>query len=146
MQIKPLEERNDIIINQLTDIWQSSVIATHDFLSSADIAELTPQVREYLKSIETLHCYYDKNGSIQGFLGMEGKKIEMLFIPADCIGKGIGKALLNYAITNLGAIYVDVNEQNDKATGFYLHMGFRVISRSELDGQGRPFPILHLGL
>ena len=52
--------------------------------------------------------------------------------------------LVDRAIGSYGATKVDVNEQNDQATRFYLHKGFRIISRDALDGQGNPFPILHL--
>ncbi len=31
-----------------------------------------------------------------------------------------------------------------QACGFYDHMGFKVESRSELDDQGQPYPVLHL--
>ena len=41
---------------------------------------------------------------------------------------------------------VDVNEQNEKALQFYLHLGFQVIGRDETDSMGKPFPILHLQL
>ncbi len=41
---------------------------------------------------------------------------------------------------------VDVNEQNPQAVGFYEHMGFRLVSKSELDGEGKPYPILHMQL
>ncbi|WP_374755463.1 hypothetical protein [Runella slithyformis] len=41
---------------------------------------------------------------------------------------------------------VDVNEQNPQALGFYERMGFAVISRSALDGLGKPYPLLHLQL
>ena len=41
---------------------------------------------------------------------------------------------------------VDVNEQNEQAIGFYQHYGFKTISRSELDGTGKPYPILHMEL
>jgi hypothetical protein len=33
-----------------------------------------------------------------------------------------------------------VNEQNVQAVGFYLHMGFEIVARSELDGTGKPYP------
>ncbi len=39
---------------------------------------------------------------------------------------------------------VDVNEQNTQALDFYLRRGFHVVGRSPLDGQGRPYPLLHL--
>lgn len=49
-----------------------------------------------------------------------------------------------YSIQN--AIKVDVNEQNNHALGFYEHIGFKVVGRSPLDGQGEPYPILHMAL
>lgn len=88
----------------------------------------------------------DPRGSIAGFIGTYAEKIEMLFIRPDCRGKKIGKTLVEYAIATLGASKVDVNEQNMKATGFYLHMGFRVLKRSELDAMGKPYPLLHMEL
>jgi putative acetyltransferase len=39
---------------------------------------------------------------------------------------------------------VDVNEQN--AEGRRGHMVFEQVGRSELDGQGNPFPLLHMQL
>lgn len=39
---------------------------------------------------------------------------------------------------------VDVNEENPEAIGFYEHFGFKLIGRSELDGSGKPYPILHM--
>ncbi len=37
-----------------------------------------------------------------------------------------------------------LNEQNPQAVGFYLHLGFSITARSELDGQGNAFPLLHM--
>jgi len=68
----------------------------------------------------------------------------MLFISPDAQGHGIGSALCQYAIEYLGATKVDVNEQNPRAREFYEKMGFSFVNRSELDGQGKPYPILHL--
>ena len=51
---------------------------------------------------------------------------------------------IHYAVTQLNAFLVDVNEQNSQGVGFYKHLGFKVISRSPLDGNGNPFPVLHM--
>jgi putative acetyltransferase len=59
-------------------------------------------------------------------------------------GKGRRKLLLQYAIAEFGANEVDVNEQNPQGVAFYRHMGFEQVGRSELDGQGNPFPLLHM--
>ncbi|SLJ82783.1 putative acetyltransferase [Mycobacteroides abscessus subsp. abscessus] len=37
-----------------------------------------------------------------------------------------------------------MNEDNPTARKFYAAKGFEEIGRSEIDGQGRPFPLLHL--
>ena len=70
----------------------------------------------------------------------------MLFVDPACHGQGVGKRLMRHAIDTLGATQVDVNEQNPQAVGFYQHLGFVVTDRSRLDGDGRPFPILHMKL
>lgn len=86
----------------------------------------------------------DENGEIHGFLGTDANRIEMLFVDAEIRGKGTGKFLLNYAVEQLQADELDVNEQNPQGVGFYCHMGFTQTGRSELDGEGNPFPLLHM--
>lgn len=53
---------------------------------------------------------------------------------------------MRYALEHCHVRYVDVNEQNKKASGFYGHFGFRVIGRDAKDASGEPYPILHLKL
>ena len=79
-------------------------------------------------------------------MGVYEDSLEMLFLHPDARGKGIGKRLILHAINDLKVKKVDVNEQNPQAVGFYEHMGFEIISRSELDGLGKPYPILHMQL
>jgi putative acetyltransferase len=131
---------------QITDVWEVSVRATHHFLQEKDIQYFKPLIlNEYLWHVD-LFCIRNEKQQIAGFIGTAGNKIEMLFIHPETRGKGIGKKLLNYAIQLLQATEVDVNEQNEQAVGFYLHAGFEVVSRSETDSLGKPFPILHLVL
>jgi ribosomal protein S18 acetylase RimI-like enzyme len=52
--------------------------------------------------------------------------------------------LLDHAVSVFGATSLDVNEQNLQAVGFYRHMGFEIVGRSELDGAGKPYPLLHM--
>lgn len=141
-----LIERDYDTAARLLSIWQTSVQATHTFLTEADIIAIEPEVQQGVEQIELLFCCIDDNNIIQGFVGIEDEKVEMLFVDAEARGKGIGKQLLSYAINNCEVKYVDVNEQNDQACGFYMHSGFKVIGRSALDSQGRAFPILHLAL
>ncbi|MGF1685083.1 GNAT family N-acetyltransferase [Photobacterium japonica] len=129
---------------EMLEVWENSVRATHDFITEDDIAFFKPIIIEQAFPAVTLRCVKSDSGLILGFVGVHDAKIEMLFVSNDARGKGVGKALLQYAIEQLGATQVDVNEQNPLATGFYEHMGFNVVSRSPLDDMGKPFPILHM--
>lgn len=88
----------------------------------------------------------DGAGQVAGFVGVVDGKVEMLFIHPEWRGQGVGRRLLKHAVEALGATRVDVNEQNEQAVGFYQRMGFAVEGRSELDGLGKPFPLLHMRL
>lgn len=132
--------------NDLIAIWESSVRATHDFLQNDDIEKLRPLILgQYFDAVE-LKCAKNSEGKLFGFCGVAEDKLKMLFVASEDRGKGIGKILCQYAIDQLGVTKVDVNEQNPQALGFYEHMGFRTIGRSPLDGQGNPFPLLHMEL
>lgn len=139
--IQPLLPKDFI---ETTDVWEASVRSTHDFLREEDIQKMKPLVRDEYLYLVTLFGIRDADGRLLGFIGVAGNKIEMLFIHPDTRGKGIGRQLLDYAVGHLGADEVDVNEQNGQAVGFYRHVGFEVTGRSERDGQGQPFPLLHL--
>ncbi|MDQ0110147.1 putative acetyltransferase [Chitinophaga terrae (ex Kim and Jung 2007)] len=131
---------------QLTNVWEASVRATHDFLSEADIQFFRPLIlNEYLKAVE-LSCIKDEREKILGFIGIAGKKVEMLFVDPAARGLGVGKALMLHAIQERGINAVDVNEQNGQAVGFYKHLGFKVTGRSEKDSMGKPFPLLFMEL
>ena len=131
---------------KMLNVWENSVRATHDFISEQDIEFFKPIIIEQAFPSVTLKCMKDKQGTIIGFVGVYQQKLEMLFVLNELRGKGIGKELLNYAVTQLSVNKVDVNEQNPLAVGFYQHMGFKVISRSPIDDMGKPFPILHMSL
>jgi putative acetyltransferase len=81
-----------------------------------------------------------------GFIGVADKKIEMLFLDPKYFGQGLGKMLMNFAISELAADKVDVNEQNIKAVNFYKKFGFEIIERTEKDDQGRNYPLLRMKL
>lgn len=130
----------------LLNIWLRSVRATHHFLKESDIEELLPQLRDiYLSAVE-LWVAVDAEDCPLGFVGLNENHVEMLFIEPGLRGKGIGRTLLDHARRSRSQMSVDVNEQNPDAVGFYLHYGFIQTGRSPLDGEGRPFPLLHLSL
>ena len=130
--------------DELTEVWEASVRATHHFLKEEDILFFRPLLRnEFLRSVD-LYCVRSGQGRIEVFLGLSADKIEMLFIDPATRGRGIGKELLQFAVHQKGIRKVDVNEQNSAATGFYQHMGFKIRGRSERDAMGKPYPLLFM--
>jgi putative acetyltransferase len=143
MNIKNVEKSDHF---RLLEIWEGSVRATHDFLAEADIQELKPLIFEQYFDAVDLRCAKNSQGEILGFCGVHDGNIEMLFISPDARGKGVGALLVAYVIKSQCATKVDVNEQNEQALGFYQHIGFSVTGRSPIDGQGKPYPLLHMAL
>jgi putative acetyltransferase len=129
--------------DRLLDVWETSVRATHHFLTEADIQFFRPLVLPELFALGYLMCVREEGGSLVGFVGGTGEKLEGLFIHPACHRAGIGRRLVNYAF-QMGSTLVDVNEQNPEAVEFYRQLGFEVAGRSALDPSGKPFPLLHM--
>jgi len=129
----------------LISLWEASVRATHHFLPEAEIDVLKPLILEHYFAAVDLVCARDETG-IAGFCGVHDGNIEMLFLAPEARGRGIGRLLVAHAISRQGATRVDVNVQNAQALGFYQRMGFVVTGRSPLDGQGKPYALLHMVL
>ncbi|CDL82370.1 acetyltransferase [Xenorhabdus szentirmaii] len=143
MQIQKASQAD---FSTLIQIWEASVLATHDFLPKSMIDVLRPQIlNDYLSNL-VVYKAVDAQQNIVGFISTDQHRVEMLFISPEARGTGVGKLLLKFAISELQINEVDVNEQNTQGVGFYQHMGFQVTGRSELDGEGNPFPLLHMKL
>lgn len=129
---------------RLMEIWESAVLNTHDFLKEEDFLYYKEQLPVYFQYVTLLG--FEQEGVLVGFMGIAEGNLEMLFVDNNYRGMGIGKKLITYAISDLQVTKVDVNEQNAQAVGFYKHVGFNVSQRSDLDGEGKEYPILHMQL
>ena len=146
MKITKVKKRTSDLISQLLEVWENSVRATHLFLSDSEIKKIKEYVPQALNGIAHLIIAEDEADRPVAFMGIEGGTLEMLFISPEERGKGLGKRLIQYGIENYAVERLAVNEQNPQAKGFYEHMGFRLVFKSELDGEGKPYPILHMQL
>lgn len=126
------------------EIWRAAVDATHGFLTPEDRAEIDALVAEQFLPNAELWLAVDEAGETQGFLVMDGTMIDALFVDPKVHGRGFGTALLDHALTLSPEATVDANEQASNALPFYLSRGFRIVGRSPTDGQGRPYPMVHL--
>ncbi|PYI53141.1 GNAT family N-acetyltransferase [Paenibacillus flagellatus] len=142
--IIPFEDQH---YDELVAIWYRAVRQTHTFLAEADFEFYHRLVREGALKAAELWVEVDEGRKPRGFIGLEGAKIEMLFVDPGHFGRGIGTRLIRYAEARKGGdLQVDVNEQNEGARLFYSRYGFVQTGRSERDASGRPYPLLHMAL
>lgn len=146
MKIIEIQERTALLIEQLLQVWESSVKATHLFLSEKEIEDIKKYVPQAIKEIPHLFIVENEKQIPVGFMGVIEQHLEMLFISHEERGKGLGKALLEYGIEQYAVNDLAVNEQNSLAKGFYQRMGFEVYKRTECDEQGNPYPLLYMKL
>lgn len=134
------------LIDQLTDVWEASVRATHHFLTGAEIERIRAYVPQALRDAAYLIVAENGNGEPVAFMGLNGTRLEMLFIAPAERGAGLGRRLIEYGIRQYALNETTVNEQNTQAAGFYRHMGFEPYRRTEFDEEGGPYLLLYMRL
>jgi putative acetyltransferase len=140
-----IEQYSDKYREQVLNVWEKSVLATHDFLKPTDFEEIKTVVETINFNDFEVYCL-KQNNEIAGFIGVAERKIEMLFFSPEYIGKGLGKKLTDFAFSELKADKVDVNEQNSNAVKFYEKLGFKTYERTDKDDQGKEYPLLRMKL
>lgn len=130
--------------SRILSIWLSASRIGHPFLSDDVLASHYALVRDvYLANAEIWTAEHD--GIPVGFIGYpEDGFIGALFVDPAQQGRGIGRALIRHAILLKGNLHVEVYAANDKAHSFYTSCGFMDTARRDHDGEGRPFPIIHM--
>ena len=109
------EERTSELVEQLLDVWEGSVRTTHLFLSDAEVLSIRECVPEAITGVPLLIIEENANGAPVAFMGIDGDKLEMLFVAQEERGNGIGKKLLQHGMDAHGVTKLDVNEQNPRA-------------------------------
>lgn len=129
----------------LVSIWRSAVDATHDFLDPLDREEIDAQVQAFLPASSVWLAVNDMDEGI-GFMGLTDGNVDSLFIDGANRGLGVGRRLIEFALTTGAELTTQCNEQNGQAVGFYRHLGFVTERRTPLDEYGRAYPLLHMRL
>ena len=130
----------------VVDLWEQSVRATHDFLSPPDIEFFKSKVLEIDFTAFDVYCAFTAEKELVGILGTDESRLEMLFLKPSAMGIGVGRQLMDFALTALGVTSVEVNESNRRAVTFYEKFGFRIHERIAHDAFNKPYPTLRMNL
>jgi len=142
MEIKPYEKKYRL---QMIEVWERSVRATHHFVPSKEVDRLKELVKQIDFNSYSVYCLVSGKNVI-GFLGVENFVIETMFLDPDYLRQKLGTMLMNFALDELKANKVNVNEQNTAAIEFYSSFGFTTYERTEKDSEGNDYPILKMEL
>ncbi len=86
---------------------------------------------EYQKEIEKFFVYDD--GTIKGFIMIDGKEIKKLFVEPVLQGNSIGKKLLEFAVSEMDADFLWALEKNKRAIAFYGRNGFSLSGEKKFE-------------
>ena len=73
MEILEVRRRSGALLEQLLELWERSVRASHTFLSPAEIAAIRPDVPGALAQVPHLVIARERETPL-GFLGAEGRR------------------------------------------------------------------------
>jgi len=144
MKLYEVKTLSPELTERLLAVWEASVRETHLFLSDAEVKRIKEYVPQALGGVEHLVVAERETDIPAAFMGVDGHRLEMLFLSPEERGRGLGKQLLQYGIEHYGVQEVTVNEQNPQAVGFYEHMGFVTYKRTDCDEEGGPYPLLYM--
>ena len=92
MKIYEVNKRPSILVQELLEVWEKSVRATHLFLSDEEVKAIKNYVPQALSGIAHLLIAENEAGTPVAFMGVEDGVLEMLFIAPEERGQtGAGK-------------------------------------------------------
>lgn len=115
-------QKTDVI--KVADIWLNSNIKAHNFIPARYWESNYEPVKEMLLLAEVY--VYERNGEIQGFIGLNGEYIEGIFVCDKLQSQGIGKLLLDFIKERRMGLSLNVYEKNTRAIHFYQREGFEI--------------------
>ena len=77
MRIIEIQEITEMIVNQLLNVWENSVKATHLFLSSGEIENIKKYVPQAISGVSHLVIIENESHQPIAFMGIEDRKLEM---------------------------------------------------------------------
>lgn len=115
-------------INKVMQIWKKENIRTHKFIPEEFWEKNYSHVKEAISNAEIY--VYECGDNIVGFIGINDKYIEGIFVDNNNQCKGVGTALLNKAKEGKDSLTLSVYKKNINAINFYKRNNFMIVSEN----------------
>ena len=113
-------------LDRIMEIWLEGNLTAHPFIKEEYWKQNYETVRAVLPNAEMY--VFEKDGEVQGFIGMDAEYIAGLFVAEGHRGQGIGHQLIS-EVKRKKRLSLHVYEKNIGAVAFYRAEGFRVENR-----------------
>jgi putative acetyltransferase len=121
----------------VVSVWYEASELAHPFLSKSFMKETETTIREqYLPKAET--WVSEKDGQVAGFISLLGNEVGALFLAPEFHGKGMGRQLMDKAVSLRGKLTVGVFRENPIGRRFYEAYGFRFVDEYIHPQTGHP--------
>ena len=108
----------------IIEVWSAASLVATPFLTKDFLAEERENIRTiWLSKAET--WVFEDKGNVVGFISLIGNEVGAIFVQPDNQGRGIGRALMDYAASLRDDLFLDVFEENDVGRRFYDRFGFK---------------------
>lgn len=108
----------------MVDVWYAASLLATPFLDDDFLAAEKDAIRNvYLPNADT--WVYERTGTVIGFLSMLGDEVGAIFVAPESQGEGVGRALMDHAVSLAGEVFLDVFRDNVIGRRFYDAYGFK---------------------
>lgn len=113
-------------MNDVLNIWLEATIRAHGFVGKEFWESRVRDMREtYIPASDTY--VFSENGTVKGFISLNGESLAAMFVSPDAQGKGIGQQLMKKAKSLRKKLYLTVYQENPRSVDFYRKCGFLII-------------------
>lgn len=130
--IRRYDERD---LDAVTEVWYAASRQATPFLSEEFLSEERRNIRDlWMPQAET--WVYDHDIGLVAFTALLQEEVGGLFVRPDAQGQGIGRALMDHAVSLRGRLCLDVFEDNVVGRRFYGRYGFEQIGEHVHEATG----------
>ncbi|WKX71435.1 GNAT family N-acetyltransferase [Streptomyces sp. XD-27] len=108
----------------VVDLWSRASKAAHPFIGGEGEGTRARKIREVYLVHADNWVAESAEGAVVGLLGLLEAEIGGLFVAPEAQGTGVGRDLVEHAVTLHGEMTLEVFERNLRARRFYERMGF----------------------
>lgn len=130
--IRPYERRD---LARVLEVWEEASRVAHPFLPESFILAERERVRRvYIPITDT--WVFEEGGRVAGFISLVDDEVGGLFVDPKSHRRGIGSALLDFALARGRPLELEVFKENQSARAFYQRCGFADVSEYRHAGTG----------